>query len=78
MSVRLRFWRRSCDPKKGVKAMGTRRLSLKAYAARGGFAAKSHSTTTEYRQLRRLKQFLAAFYYNVIATPIAPKETNMS
>ena len=27
---------------------------LRAYAARGGFAAKSHSTTTQYRQLRRL------------------------
>ena len=27
---------------------------LAAYAARDGFAAKSHSTTTQYRQLRRL------------------------
>ena len=60
--------------------MGTRRLSLKAYAARGGFAAKSHSTTTEYRQLRRLKQFFSrsSTISNLIATPIAAKETNMS
>ena len=27
---------------------------LAAYAARGGFAARSYSTTTQYRQLRRL------------------------
>ena len=27
---------------------------LAAYAARDGFAAKSHSTTTQYRQLSRL------------------------
>ena len=27
---------------------------LAAYAALGGFAARSHSTTTQYRQLRRL------------------------
>ena len=71
-SARLKFWRRSRDPKKGV---GTRRLNLAAYvaspagdfrgdrisslktpageatvyAARDGFAAKSHSTTTQYR-----------------------------
>ena len=29
-------------------------LFLAAYAVRDGFAAKSYSTTTEYRQLRRL------------------------
>ena len=29
-------------------------LFLAAYAARDGFAAKTHSTTAKYRQLRRL------------------------
>ena len=33
--------------------MGTRRF-FAAYDARGGFAAKSHTTTTQYCQLRRL------------------------
>ena len=41
-----KFWRRSRDTKQGV---GTRGLNLAAYAARDGFAAKSHSTTTQYR-----------------------------
>ena len=27
---------------------------MKVWWAEGGFAAKSHSTTTQYRQLRRL------------------------
>ena len=31
-----------------------RAVVLAVYAARGGFAAKSHSTSTKYRQLRRL------------------------
>ena len=43
LSSLLKFWRRSRDPKKGV---GTRHFSR-------GFA-KSHSTSTQYRQLRRL------------------------
>ena len=57
LGARLKFSQRSHDPKKGV---GTRRLFyflfLAAYAARDCFAAKSHSTTTQYHQLRRLAQ----------------------
>ena len=59
--VWLKFWRRSHDPKKGA---GTRRyFSSRGFAARGGqisldwysgSAAKSHSTSTKYRQLHRL------------------------
>ena len=49
-SARLKFWRRSRDLKMGV---GTRRLNLAAYAARDGFAAKSHSTTTQYRYFEK-------------------------
>ena len=52
VSARLKFWQQSHDPKKGVE---TRRLFyfvfLAAYAARDCFAAKSHSTTTQYHQL---------------------------
>ena len=60
VAARLKFWRRSCVPKKGV---GTR--CLKSLAAPpsnltrlyyNGSAAKSHSTSTQYRQLRRLQQ----------------------
>ena len=57
LGARLKFSQRSHDPKKEV---GTRRLFnflfLAAYAARDCFAAKSHSTTTQYHQLRRLAQ----------------------
>ena len=60
VAARLKFWRRSCVPKKGV---GTRRLkSLAAPPSNltrlyyNGSAAKSHSTSTQYRQLRRLQQ----------------------
>ena len=54
LGARLKFWRRSHNPKKGV---GTRRLKylfLAAYATLDGFATKSHSTITQYRQLRGL------------------------
>ena len=47
LGARLKFWRRSCDLKKGVER-GVWVLFLAAYAA------KSHSTTTQYRQLHRL------------------------
>ena len=57
LGARLKFSQRSHDPKKGV---GTRRLFnflfLAAYADCDCFAAKSHSTTTQYHQLRRLAQ----------------------
>ena len=66
VAARLKFWWRSCVPKKGV---GTRRLkSLTASPLMtappsnltrlyyNGSAAKSHSTSTQYRQLRRLQQ----------------------
>ena len=53
LGARLTFWRRSCD-KKGSGDEAFEFLFLPAYAVRDGFAAKSYSTTTEYRQLRRL------------------------
>ena len=43
VSARLKFWRRSRDPKKGV---GTRRLKYVLLAAS---PLKSHSTSTQYR-----------------------------
>ena len=62
VGARLKFWRRSPVPKKGV---GTRRLPLVTAAPSNltrlyynGSVAKSHSTTTQYRQLRRLCQRL--------------------
>ena len=44
----LKFWRRSRDPKKGSEDEAFEILFLAAYAA------KFHSTSTQYRQLRRL------------------------
>ena len=66
---RLKFRRRS--QKKGV---GTRRLKYgisRGFAARDGSPAKSHSTTTQYRQLRRLiwavySQIERGFYLQVV------------
>ena len=37
------------------KGVGTRRLKSRGFAARDGPAVKSHSTTTQYRQLRSLQ-----------------------
>ena len=51
-SARLKFWRRSRDPKKGV---GTRRLNFAAYVAspagdfRGDRISSLKTTTTQYR-----------------------------
>ena len=60
LGARLKVWRRSRDPKKGV---GKRRwntavfLFLAAYSRCDGLAAKSHSPTTQYHQLRKLHNF---------------------
>ena len=35
-----------------------------AYPACDGFTARSHSTTTQYRQLRRLENIIPKFRYN--------------
>ena len=57
LGARLKVWLRSRDPKKGV---GKRRwntavfLFLAAYSRCDGLAAKSHSPTTQYHQLRKL------------------------
>ena len=49
-SIAGRIWGRIRDPKKGSGD----EAFLAAYASRDGLAAKSHSTTTQYRQLRKL------------------------
>ena len=46
LGARLKFSQRSHDPKKGVE---TRRLFYFLFLA--AYAAKSHSTTTQYHQL---------------------------
>ena len=53
VGARLKFWRRSRVPKKGSgdEAAPPSNLTRLYY---NGSAAKSHSTTTQYRQLRRL------------------------
>ena len=48
VGARLKFRRRSRVPKKGSRSIS------RGFAARDGSADKSHSTTTQYRQLRRL------------------------
>ena len=55
MGARLKFWRRSRVPKNGSRDEAAEippNLSRLYY---NGSAAKSHSTTTQYRQLRSLK-----------------------
>ena len=63
MGARLKFWRRSPVPKKGSRdeAVGISR----GFADRDGSAVKSHSTTTKYRQLRRLLNTISMsdFFY---------------
>ena len=49
--ARLKFWQRSCVPKKA-----------RGFAARDGSAVKSHSTTTQYRQLRRLSSKITCLH----------------
>ena len=60
VDARLKFWRRSHVPKKGVMAPPSN-LTRLYY---NGSAAKSHSTTTQYRQLRRLIHWI--MIYSVI------------
>ena len=50
---RLKFWRRSRVPEKGSRDEAVE--ISRGFAAREGSAVKSHSTTTQYRQLRRLQ-----------------------
>ena len=52
MGARLKFWRRSRVPKKGSRDEAVE--ISRGFAALDGSAVKSHSTTTQYRQLRRL------------------------
>ena len=52
MGARLMFWRRSRVPKKGSGDEAVPSNLTRLYY--NGSAAKSHSTTTQYRQLRRL------------------------
>jgi len=60
VGARLKFWRRSRVPKKGV---GTRRLKCisRGFAARDGFAVKSHSTI-----LQRLRRQISLDYYTIL------------
>ena len=64
MGARLKFWRRSRVPKKGSRDEAVVFLAASPLVTApppnltqiyyNGSAAKSHSTTTQYRQLRRL------------------------
>ena len=64
MGARLKFWRRSRVPKKGSRDEAVVFLAASQLVTAppsnltrlyyNGSAAKSHSTTTQYRQLRRL------------------------
>ena len=52
VGARLKFWPRSHVPKKGSRDEAPPPNLTRLYY--NGSAAKSHSTTTQYRQLRRL------------------------
>ena len=52
VGARLKFWQRSCVPKKGSRDEVVEIPSR--LRRRDCSAVKSHSTTTQYRQLRRL------------------------
>ena len=64
VGARLKFWRRSRVPKKGSRDEAVEFLAASPLVTAppsnltrlyyNGSAAKSHSTTTQYRQLRRL------------------------
>lgn len=58
LRARFKFLRRRRDPKKGSGDEGVSiSISIFYFAARDGFAAKFHSTTTrKNRQLRRLSR----------------------
>ena len=65
MGARLKFWRRSRVPKKGSRDEAVFLAALPLVTAppsnitrlyHNGSAAKSHSTTTQYHQLRRLEK----------------------
>ena len=67
MGARLKFWRRSRVPKKGSRDEAVFLAASPLVTAPpsnltglyyNGSAAKSHSTTTQYRQLRRLLRIL--------------------
>ena len=59
VGARLKFWRRSRVPKKGSRDEAVEILeappSNLTRLYYNGSAAKSHSTNTQYRQLRRLR-----------------------
>ena len=66
VGVRLKFWRRSRGPKKGSRDKAVFLAASPLVTAPpsnltrlyyNGSAAKSHSTTTQYCQLRRLHEF---------------------
>ena len=76
MSARLKIWRRSRVPKKGSRdevveiflaasplVMAPPSNFTRLYY--NGSTAKSHSTTTQYRQLRRLISRLFSIYLTI-------------
>ena len=76
MSARLKIWPRSRVPKKGSRdevveiflaasPLVTAPPSNFARLYYNGSAAKSHSTTTQYRQLRRLISRLFSIYLTI-------------
>ena len=62
MGARLKFWRRSRVPKKGSRGEAVEGIS-RGFAASDDSAAKSHSTTIQYRQLRRLLPYENEFLF---------------
>ena len=66
VGVRLKFWRRSRVPKKGSRDEAVETIS-RGFATRDGSAAKSHSTTIQYPQLRRLKNIGRTFSHDATA-----------
>ena len=52
-------------------------LFLAAYAARDSFAPKSHSTTTQYRQLRRLALALSLFSMLMLTLKLVGRKTQL-
>ena len=73
MGARLKIWRRSRVPKKGSRDEVVFLASSPLVTAPpsnftrlyyNGSAAKSHSTTTQYRQLRRLTIYLSRLPVN--------------
>ena len=81
VGARLKFWRRSRVPKQGnrdevvflaASPLVTAPPSNLTRLYYNGSAAKSHSTTTQYRQLRRLVRCQSAYRMCMSSLPFFP------